>query len=305
LLYSIGTERSAVPNRVGGMEGARVIESENRFRYRSCMEHLRKDVVVRVRLPDYKDQLIGQIGKHIADLTQGLRALQEGTFVKLATSKAPQSVFHVEYAGLDVEGGAEQRHVQGCFRAVIAAFITYLDQMIAMQRMSETGIPIHRNLSETEALPYVNEFVQRAITSVATDRSMTNPRKIESFAGLSEWAKQSANGMFALRRCYEHHGGIAESAFSVPYKAMRLFAGDDEITALPHQAAEDQAISLRFIDKMLVVKTGERPVVGEQQLRDLVNTIELAVATEILLSVEKRLASKGLAGVESKPTVPW
>ena len=268
------------------------------------MSDLRTDIIVNVRLPDYKDQLVAQVGRHVADLTHALRALQDGSFVEQAKGKGPGSLFHVEYPDLDVTTGAEQRHVQNCFRAVIAAFIAFLDQMIAMGRLAAAGIPIDRTLSEAEVLPYVRQYVEKVITTVASDRSLTNPKKIAAFSGLSEWAKEATAGLFALRRCYEHHGGVAESDFVVRYRALRLLAGKGEITALPFVAEENTGISIGLIDKEIVVKAGERPELTEQQLRDIVNTIELPLATEILLSVEKRLASKGVAEVESRPTAP-
>jgi hypothetical protein len=242
---------------------------------------LHPDISVTIRLPDYRDQLMQQIGSHVADLTQALRSLEEGTFSEQAMKKGQSQVFHVTYSNLDIQRGAEQRHIEKCFRAVIASFITYLDQMIAMQRLSVEGIPIEKVLEQHEALEYVQGQIQHAITVVATDRSLTNPKKIESFLGLRQWSKDAALSLFALRRCYEHHGGVAESDFTIRYGATRIFGGDQEIGSLPFMLHAGQGLSLRRIEKEIDVKAGKPVQLTEQEFRDIVFTIEV-LGLEIL-----------------------
>lgn len=239
------------------------------------------NISVTIRLPDYRDQLSRQIGAHVADLTHALRSLEDGSFSAQATKKSQSQVFQVGYSNLDIQRDAEQRHIEKCFRAVIASFVTYLDQMIAMQRLSATGVPIEKDLEPHEVLEYVQGQIQHGITAVATDRSLTNPKKIECFQSLRQWSKDAALSFFALRRCYEHHGAIAESRFTIRYGALRIFGGDQEIGSLPFMLGKGQGLFLKQIEKEIEVEAGDRVRLTEQQLRDIVYTIEV-LGLEIL-----------------------
>jgi hypothetical protein len=134
----------------------------------------------------------------------------------------------VQYPNINVVTGAEQRHIDTCFRAVIAAFITFLDRMIAVQKLTGTTIPIDQTMSGEQALTRSREHIDHKILQVASDRALTNPKKIESFAGLSDFSKDAAKSYFALRRCLEHHDGIPDEDIDLIWRALRYCCGDRE-----------------------------------------------------------------------------
>jgi hypothetical protein len=238
----------------------------------------------------FRDQLIAKVAAHMADLTQALQALQDGSFIDQA-KRNPLGVIRIEYPNVDIKTGAEQRQIKKCFHNVVGAFITFLDQIIGVQRfVAEKAIPVERSLTEADILPYVTERLENCIAAVSSDRSLTNPKKIRSFFGISEWAKQVSDGLFSLRRCYEHHDGMSRNQFVVPYRKMLIVSGEEEIVQLPHRVKVGGSLGLKFVDKAITVQKGDHPELTEEQLRDIVSTIELQLSLEIL-----QLVSAGMS----------
>lgn len=104
------------------------------------------------------------------------------------------------------------------FNSAIRTFIDFVDKMVAVRDIDLTKltIKIERQLNtEGEIIEYVttraNEIVENGIRKVAVDTKLTNPKKIEKFAGLSNFSRKASLSYFALRRCIEHHKNIPQS----------------------------------------------------------------------------------------------
>jgi hypothetical protein len=68
---------------------------------------------------------------------------------------------------------------------------------------------------------------------------------------------------------------MAESDFTIRYVGRRIFGGDQEIGSLPFMLQEGQALILKHVEKEIEVKAGKHAQLTEQQLRDIVVTLEV------------------------------
>ena len=98
--------------------------------------------------------MVKNVASHMADMTVALTALNSGKFAEQANTKPPNAVFHVQYAGVDVESGAQTRQIEKCFKGVVGAFITYLDELIGVLQFASKPIIVDRTLTEPEIVPY-------------------------------------------------------------------------------------------------------------------------------------------------------
>ena len=254
-------------------------------------------ISIEINVAGYRDRFISEIATHIADLNQALKALRDGTFVANAIQHKNVQGVTVGYTHPNVAAGAERRHVETCFRAVIGAFITFLDRMIAIQNLS-SDIPFERNLDSDAALGYVEEYIDRKILEVARDTKLKNPGKLDRFAGLQPWSKDAATSFFALRRCLEHHDGIPDQDIKLKWKALRIFCNDKEIDGLPYRINAGETLNMRMVEMTKTLPKSQRVQVSEQELRDILTTLEHVISTEIVQIV---VASKTAGTSASAP----
>lgn len=109
-----------------------------------------------------------------------------------------------------LEAKAPERAARACFLLAIGKFISFLDKLIASQRVSKDGISINRNLSIDDLQNYVNEYMEERIAKVAKDTSLTNPKKIARFPAANAIIRDTALEYFELRRALEHHQDVPE-----------------------------------------------------------------------------------------------
>jgi hypothetical protein len=121
-----------------------------------------------------------------------------------------------------LEAKAPERAARACFLSAIGKFISFLDKLIASQRVSKDGISINRNLSIDDLQNYVNEYMEERIAKVAKDMSLTNPKKIACFPGANAMISDTALEYFELRRTLEHHQDVPEKELVVHVHRMAL-----------------------------------------------------------------------------------
>ncbi len=238
---------------------------------------------IEIKTGNYRDELVTADAKHVADLNMALRSLEDGSFIVSASKKNPENFFQIEYAGVNATDNAEQRHINKCFRAVISEFITFMDKMIAIKIISEQGIPIKEPMTgEDVILKYVTGYVNDKIQEVARNSSLSNPKKLEHFTGLTPDIKSALIGYFALRRALEHHRGIPDQDIEFITLPLKIFADAVEITKVPFRVEAGQAIIARTIKENKILKKDVEICLTEKDLRNAIFTMEQVAAAEIV-----------------------
>jgi len=180
-----------------------------------------------------------------------------------------------------LEENATERAARTCFLSAVGKFISFLDKLIASQRISKEGIPINRNLSLDEVQGYVREYVAERIGQVAKDNSLTNPKKIACFAGANADVRDTALEYFALRRTLEHHQDVPERELIVKVYRMALVVDDVEITALPYTIEKGGALGIRMPREERRYPPGARITLSPQDAHDLVFSMRNVLAPDI------------------------
>ncbi len=252
----------------------------------------RTDISITINVPAYRDQFVAEVAAHVADLNNGVNTLEAGTFEQNARRRTNAQGFTIEYTGTDIAAGGEQRQVETCFRAVIAAFITFLDRMIAVQHMWGQSIPIDQDLSLDAVVPYATAYINQKVLEVARNRNLTNPKKIDLFSGLPDWSNKAVKGYFLLRRCLEHHAGIPDADINLQWKGFRLFVGPKEIDRLPTYLPKGGSLSAGLLDGGKLLAAGTRATLSEQELRDIIFSLENVISLEVAQQVISSTAVK-------------
>jgi hypothetical protein len=152
--------------------------------------------------------------------------------------------------------------------------------------IDKLSVPIERDLNgEAEIIDYVttkmNAIVSEAIQKVSVDTSLTNPKKLGKFSGLSDFSTTASLSYFALRRCIEHHKSIPQSDIELLYRRLRLQVSGQEITALPFIVEKGAEVSMDLLDAQKKFEEGKAIVLTEEDLDHLVVTIRMVIAPEI------------------------
>jgi len=241
---------------------------------------------ITIKTGNYKDELIRANAKHIADLNQALRSLEDGSFVVRADKSNPKGLFQIEYAGVNTTDDAEQRQVIKCFKASIGEFITFLDRMIAITMVGEEGIPVKKPvIGEVRILEFVTEYINKKIRSVARNISLSNPKKLDKFYNLTPDIKKALNGYFAIRRALEHHSGIPDQDIEFITLSLKVFVDETEVTKLPFPVKEGQAVQTRIVKESKILKAEEKINLIESDLRKAVFTMEQVASSEVVAIV--------------------
>lgn len=228
-------------------------------------------------------QLNAQLDGALADLAHTMGSIRAGTYAEKANNQQfglVQAHFSPDAAHLAAH--AIDRSAETCFRSVIANFISFLDKLIAFQLLAEGGIVLDREFTQLEKIyEYLNARVTEKIAFVASDTSLSNPKKLARFDGLSEVAKRAALGYFALRRCIEHHQGIAQEEIHVSVWLHKLFIDNIEVTELPAHCREGQNVQYRLIGAERVFAKGSRVTLSPQDVHSIVFALRGPIAVEV------------------------
>jgi len=251
------------------------------------------DLTLTFKPDSWHSDLIRAVDGHVAQLKNVLRALEDGQFIERARAHRPGVVVQLGLAeNSAVEEVAAQTATSTCFKAIASDFISFLDRLIAFQRLMRQGtIHIQRDLvSAEELLEYAKQTLEDLYGIVARDRALTNPKKVAELA-LTGDDEQIALSYFTLRRCIEHHGSMPDSDITLYFKLIVIFAGDKEITALPYVAKAGQAISMKIDVSSKTFPAGTRITLTEDDIDHIAMTIRF-MASEIVRCVSARLLAE-------------
>jgi len=238
---------------------------------------------LKINLDTYLREFQQQLTTHLASLRATLRALEDGSFHEKAALQRSESVIHFQLgmddsANLNMVGDACNR----CFLDLTRALITYMDRMISIRRLKGTRVTFPSNVQSNEDLQsFVLSQFESHYRSVASDRSLTNPRKVDALSELGPFEKQASLSYFELRRCLEHHGAVPSSDITIYFIRPVVLAGDVEITQLPYVAPENIAINLRIDRPSILFAAGQKVLLKEADVENISMTLQMLIGPEV------------------------
>jgi hypothetical protein len=109
---------------------------------------------------------------------------------------------------------------------------------------------------------------------------LTNPRKIQELANLGTYEREALLSYFQLRRCLEHHSGIASDDITVHYSRFVISAAGEEIRNLPYVAPENTSIDAHF-ERETVFPRGTKVALTEADVENICLTLQLLIAPNV------------------------
>lgn len=228
-------------------------------------------------------ELNAQLDGALADLAHTMHSVQNGTYANHATGQS----FGLVQANflpnaMPLAARALERAATNCFRSVIANFISFLDRLIAFQDLATAKVVADRDITTLDDLyAYLNSKVNRRIGMIASDTSLSNPKKLARFPGLSEVAKHAVLGYLALRRCIEHHQFVAQEDIHISIWAHKVFIDDVEVLQLPARCTEGQRVEYRIIGEERIFPKGSKVTLNPQDVHSIVTALRGSIAPEI------------------------
>ncbi len=229
----------------------------------------------------YLAVLSSAITQHLADLRVALRSFEDGSFRgKAATGAGKVLNFAIEPEGLAAH--APTRLCNRCFVSIVGEMVTYLDRMIALQN-AIAGPPMPPDArSKDDLLRQVATRLDDEYRAVASDTSLTNPKKLDRFSTIDvSLAREPALSYFQLRRAIEHHGSRPLRSIVLRFARLKLLAGSDEITEMGRPLPENTGISLGMQVESREFIAGQPIKLRETELEHISFTIQHLIAPEI------------------------
>lgn len=247
---------------------------------------------VNLNLEIYEARLMRAVDGHVADLKAVLRSLDDGSFLARATTPSPGAVvgFTIGQAS-EPQRDAAQRACANCFKAIVSEFLSFLDRIIACNRVLATRtIRIDTpQITKEQLFDLVNRVLEQEYLAVASDGSIKSPMKIEQLLRTTD-ALNTAKSLVALRNCLEHRGGIPTTDLELIFRRMRLFTGGKEILAFPHHVADEKlTFDVRLETK--IMPAGSRISLSELDI-DCVSLTVRFLAREILETGDREFKEK-------------
>jgi len=238
--------------------------------------------------PDvYLAQMHQQTTASLGELRNTLRALDDGSFAQRASLPRPQSVvsFQINQQH-DVDEEAIHQACASCFLGLVRALITFIDRIVAVQRLLGQTIQIPGTITSLDELQtFLDNQLEETYTNVARDTRLTNPAKLNSLGIASDFVKNAALSYFSLRRALEHHNGISDKDIHLLYSKLTILAGKKEITQLPYFAEEGAQISMKLDDSGRTFPMGDRVQLTEHDIEQIFFTIQSVIGPQIRQTV--------------------
>jgi hypothetical protein len=176
---------------------------------------------------------------------------------------------------------APERAARTCYLNVIGKYITFLDKMIAAQRITKDGIVMDRTITVDELSAFIIGYVDAKVAEVSKDRKLTNPKKIGNFPKASDYALNTSLAYFELRRGLEHHGDLLEKDLIIPVQRVAIFIDNEEVKTLPCPLNKGQAVGVKLVGEERRYAQGKAVVLSPQDAHDLAFTIRAVLAPEV------------------------
>jgi hypothetical protein len=228
-------------------------------------------------------ELDAQLDGALSDLAHTMQSVQSGSYASYANGQSfglVQANFLPDATHLAIH--ALERAAVTSFRSAIASFISFLDRLIAFQELAYEKLVVDHDITNLDDFyVYLNAKVNRRIASVASDTSLTNPKKLTRFPGLSEVSKRAVLSYLALRRCIEHHQSVPQDDIQVSVWAHKLFIDDVEILQLPAHCTEGQTVEYRVFGEARIFPKGSKIKLDPQDVHFIIVALRGTIAPEI------------------------
>jgi len=223
------------------------------------------------------------VAGHVADVRAALRSLDDGTYAVKADTARPGAFLQFKLGSSgDSDEGARTRLCNRCFVGMVGELITFIDRMIAFRRLLGTQMKVPPTVNTPQAVSeFVHSRLEEAYREVATDTSLSNPKKLTTFAGINDLSRRAALSYFSVRRAIEHHGHSPQTNIDLVFGRMRLLAGDAEIVETGQVLPEGTGISVGLHHSMRELASGIEIAVREDELEHVAFTIQLLIGPEI------------------------
>ena len=242
-----------------------------------------KVIQVSINADMYIAQLEASFAASLASMRHTLRAIEDGSFISKAGECSPKSVLQIRIATTEANcPEAITRACNNCFIELIRAFITFLDRMIALQRVTKKQLKLGNSWATAEELlEYVKEVMESEYLMVAQDTQLRNPDKIAMFHNLPDFPKRAALSYFSVRKCLEHHSGQTAKSIVMHYTKPVVTADGEEIQAFPIEVQKGTEIGIRMSREYREWKKGEIVELNEAIVDHVYFTIRHVIAPQI------------------------
>jgi hypothetical protein len=246
------------------------------------------DVGIRVTIDTgfYLNAVSVAVARHVVDLRVALRSFEDGSFRDKAEMASTGALLKFTIEPKGMEETAPARLCNRCFVTMVGELVTFLDRMVAVQNcMAQPPLVPAAVTTTARVQALVLQRIEDEYRSVARDRTLTNPRKLERFPAIDANVKNAALSYFDLRRTIEHHGSRPIRDVTVRFARLKLLAGDVEITQPGHVVAENTAVNLGMNYESRLLPIGDAVVLEEHELEHIMFTIQHLIAPEVLRSM--------------------
>jgi hypothetical protein len=144
-------------------------------------------------------------------MRQALRALDDGSFAKQASTLSPGAVIQFHSDADPIEGAA-QRATNKCFRATMVNFVELMDRIISATRILDRGLkPPADGLPDVHAaVKFINQALEDEYRAISMDTAFRSTEKVAYLvkrSALSEDSAKTIRSYFAVRRVLDDlHG---------------------------------------------------------------------------------------------------
>lgn len=138
------------------------------------------NIEIKINADVYLAEMHQQTAANLAEMRNTLRALDDGSFAQRASLPRPQSVVSFQInQPQDIDTEALHRACASCFLGLVRALITFIDRIVAVQRLLGQTIPIPATITGVAELQtFLDNEVEETYTNVARDTRLTNPAKL-------------------------------------------------------------------------------------------------------------------------------
>lgn len=245
--------------------------------------NVKSDLSAEVDITPWFQQLTTELDAALADMAHTMASIQDGSYAEKANGQR-FGLIEVKFSpdATSRSKRAIDRAAEACFRSTIGRFISFLDKLIASDLLSQEGIVADCDLSSPgEIHAYLNAYLAKKIAVVAGDTKLSNPKKLARFEDLADFSRRAVLGYFALRRCIEHHQGIAQEDIQFCVLRQKLFVDDAEVLELPAPVREGQTVQVRLVPEEKTFAWGTEVVLSPEDVHAIVLTLRVAIAPEI------------------------
>lgn len=182
-----------------------------------------------------------------------------------------------------------QREILKSFKSVVGALQDYLDELIALIKLSKE--PLYPKVKNQEELNiFLDEKYREMLMKVSTNRSLTVPKKLQFLLPDEEdkAVKDSLQSLFDIRNGIEHHKGIAKTDRTLHFKKLTVVTSTSNVELKELGVTnENEGISLKTVDVVIKFDKGNQLLLDKNQLYSIISSLLITSIARIEISASK------------------